>query len=73
MTCFNDFFFLFAEIINLVTNCPIYPNEPFRPAIDESRDSCCDVNDLMMKCWSEDPIDRPDFSQIKSMIRKINK
>ncbi|CAG9806122.1 unnamed protein product [Chironomus riparius] len=61
------------EITQLVSSCPIYPNEPFRPNIDNGKDSCCDVNNLMMKCWSEDPIDRPDFSAIKSMVRKINK
>lgn len=69
----SEIFFIFTEIIQLVTNCPIYPNEPFRPIIDEGRDSCCDVNSLMVKCWAEDPNDRPDFNQIKSMIRKINK
>ena len=68
-----QFFSKFTEIIQLITGCPIYPNEPFRPAIDDSKDSCCDVNNLMMKCWAEDPMDRPDFYQIKSMIRKINK
>ena len=75
---FNDILIGFdvsfiIEIIQLVSNVPIYPNDPFRPVIDDGKESCCDVNNLMIKGWSEDPLDRPDFSTIKSMIRKINK
>ena len=28
---------------------------------------------MMTKCWSEDPLDRPDFSALKVAIRKLNK
>lgn len=27
----------------------------------------------MVKCWAEDPYERPDFNMLKSTIRKINK
>lgn len=43
----------------------------FRPKIDET--AFDDVNSIMVKCWSEDPGDRPDFAILKSTIRKINK
>lgn len=43
----------------------------FRPKIDET--AFDDVNSIMVKCWSEDPCDRPDFTILKSTIRKINK
>merc|ERR550539_615460 len=28
---------------------------------------------MMTRCWSEDPLDRPDFSALKVAIRKLNK
>ena len=63
----------FTEIIQFVSNGAIYPSPPFRPAVEDNKDTCCDINNLMVKCWAEDPNDRPDFSAIKSIIRKINK
>ncbi|GAB6027958.1 hypothetical protein CHUAL_002186 [Chamberlinius hualienensis] len=44
----------------------------FRPSIDHD---CCDedVIQLMKKCWSEDPLERPDFHALKSIIRRINR
>ncbi|XP_058821836.1 atrial natriuretic peptide receptor 1 isoform X2 [Topomyia yanbarensis] len=59
------------EIIKLVKNGPEAYNAPFRPKVDET--SYEDVNNLMVKCWAEDPADRPDFSCLKTSIRKINK
>lgn len=65
-------FFLFSEIIQLVKGYPKDISAPFRPYIDE-HDGYLDINNLMIKCWAEDPIDRPDFNALKSIIRRINK
>ncbi|XP_049280023.1 atrial natriuretic peptide receptor 1 isoform X2 [Anopheles funestus] len=59
------------EIIKLVRDGPGLMDVPFRPKVDES--SYEDVNNIMVKCWAEEPADRPDFSGLKTIIRKINK
>ncbi|XP_035891250.1 atrial natriuretic peptide receptor 1 isoform X2 [Anopheles stephensi] len=59
------------EIIKLVRDGPGMMDHPFRPKVDES--SYEDVNNIMIKCWAEEPADRPDFSGLKTIIRKINK
>ncbi|XP_054081136.1 atrial natriuretic peptide receptor 1 isoform X1 [Zeugodacus cucurbitae] len=60
------------EIIELVKSYPTQISTPFRPYIDD-HDGYLDINNLMIKCWAEDPIDRPDFNALKSIIRRINK
>ena len=62
---------LFSDIIEIVKNGPKLLLGPFRPKIDDTAYE--EVTNIMTKCWSEDPSDRPDFSYIKSTIRKINK
>lgn len=32
-----------------------------------------ELGQLMQRCWAEEPSDRPDFSQIKVMLRKHNR
>ncbi|GAB6027782.1 hypothetical protein CHUAL_002017 [Chamberlinius hualienensis] len=57
------------EIVENVRNsCQPY----FRPSIDHSY---CDseVVQLMKKCWSEDPMERPDFQALKGIVRRLNK
>lgn len=44
---------------------------PFRPKIDETAFE--DINNIMVKCWQEDPFDRPVFTALKLQIRKINR
>ncbi|XP_069482876.1 atrial natriuretic peptide receptor 2 [Ambystoma mexicanum] len=44
----------------------------FRPSIDTGLHSE-ELAILMDRCWAEDPLDRPEFSQIKMYIRKFNK
>ncbi|XP_055387784.1 atrial natriuretic peptide receptor 1 [Condylostylus longicornis] len=64
------------EIIELVTLGPSsakQPSQPFRPYIDESENTYDDIDQIMVKCWAEDPFDRPDFGSLKSTIRRINK
>ncbi|XP_050420334.1 atrial natriuretic peptide receptor 1 isoform X4 [Adelges cooleyi] len=43
-----------------------------RPSV---ADLSCDeeVGVLMKRCWTEDPADRPDFTTLKAVIRKLNK
>ncbi|XP_076309268.1 atrial natriuretic peptide receptor 1-like [Tachypleus tridentatus] len=44
----------------------------FRPLLEED---LCDKELVQMirRCWEEDPADRPDFQNLKSIIRKLNK
>ncbi|XP_071825749.1 atrial natriuretic peptide receptor 1-like isoform X7 [Apostichopus japonicus] len=45
---------------------------PFRPVV--TRDQMPEeVMDMMNKCWAEDPPMRPDFSHIRTSVRKLNK
>ncbi|XP_052786458.1 atrial natriuretic peptide receptor 1-like isoform X3 [Mya arenaria] len=46
---------------------------PFRPTLEEFDCPCDELADVIRRCWSEDPVDRPDFSALKSIIRKLNK
>ncbi|XP_077987401.1 atrial natriuretic peptide receptor 1-like [Glandiceps talaboti] len=46
-------------------------NVPFRPQVSSS-EAPDDVIQLMEHCWSEDPLDRPDFSKLKNHVRKMN-
>ncbi|XP_074661702.1 atrial natriuretic peptide receptor 1-like isoform X2 [Tubulanus polymorphus] len=44
----------------------------FRPSLEE--DECSEeVLGMIKRCWAEDPNERPDFHQLRSMIRKFNK
>ena len=49
----------------------------FRPLLldpVDDDDACSeDVANMIKKCWSEDPTDRPDFHALKGIIRKFNK
>ncbi|XP_014662991.1 PREDICTED: atrial natriuretic peptide receptor 1-like [Priapulus caudatus] len=45
---------------------------PFRPYIDDNEVDD-DVHRLSMRCWAEDPAERPDFGAIKQIMRKLNK
>ncbi|XP_043190576.1 atrial natriuretic peptide receptor 2-like isoform X2 [Amphibalanus amphitrite] len=45
---------------------------PFRPAIDDDM-ADEEVLQMMRRCWSEDPVDRPDFHALKGIIRRLNK
>ena len=67
-----SFFPLFAEIYRKVKN----GQRPyFRPTLDHLDDDDCseELANMIKKCWSEDPMERPDFHSLKTIIRKINK
>ena len=47
----------------------------FRPTLDHLDDDECseELANMIKKCWSEDPMERPDFHSLKTIIRKINR
>ncbi|XP_059816635.1 atrial natriuretic peptide receptor 2-like, partial [Hypanus sabinus] len=54
------------EIIEKVKG---HKRPPFRPSTDTSLE---EISLLMQRCWSEDVLERPDFNQIKVLLRKLN-
>ncbi|RWS26290.1 atrial natriuretic peptide receptor 1-like protein, partial [Leptotrombidium deliense] len=60
---------IFVEIVENVRNGQ---KPPFRPCL-QGEDCDEEVIQLMQRCWSEDPLDRPDFQALKPIIRKLNK
>lgn len=57
----------FTEIVTQLQNLQV-----IRPYLEI--DECDDeLIDLMKKCWTDDPLERPDFGQIKQTIRRLNK
>ncbi|ESO90424.1 hypothetical protein LOTGIDRAFT_191857, partial [Lottia gigantea] len=45
----------------------------FRPTLEEFDCPCDELAGVIRKCWAEDPLERPDFPALKSIIRKLNK
>ena len=43
----------------------------FRPTLLETDDE--DLMNMIRRCWAEEPGERPEFSAIKGMIKRINK
>lgn len=66
---------LVAEIIELVKNNPSKGREPFRPDLEllkDSEDGCPDyVIGCIEDCWSELPELRPDFTTIRTRLKKM--
>lgn len=72
-----------CELISLSLSLLISPSEivervkdgrwpylrPLLCAQSHSEELC----QLMQRCWAEEPNDRPDFNQIKVMLRKHNR
>ena len=70
--CTQGILLIFAEIYRKVKN----GQRPyFRPTLDHLDDDECseELANMIKKCWSEDPMERPDFHSLKTIIRKINK
>lgn len=50
------------------------PNGLFRPLLDSGDFSCeQEVLNMIRRCWSEDPVERPDFHNLKVIVRRLNK
>ncbi|KAK3096096.1 hypothetical protein FSP39_023182 [Pinctada imbricata] len=45
----------------------------FRPSMEECDCPCDELAEVVRRCWAEDPMERPDFQALKSIIRKLNK
>jgi len=51
----------------------------FRPTLSMDRktgegvEENVELNLMIKRCWAEDPIERPDFHQLKSIVKRINK
>ncbi|XP_064112052.1 atrial natriuretic peptide receptor 1-like [Macrobrachium nipponense] len=46
--------------------------QPFRPSTeDEVAEE--EVMQMMRRCWAEEPMERPDFHQLKTIIRRLNR
>ena len=45
----------------------------FRPTLEEYDCPCDELAHVIRRCWAEDPSDRPDFTQLKTIIRKLNR
>jgi atrial natriuretic peptide receptor B len=43
-----------------------------RPTI-EAGECNIEIGQLMKRCWHEDPTERPDFTDIRQVMRRINK
>ncbi|XP_071539288.1 atrial natriuretic peptide receptor 1 [Panulirus ornatus] len=56
----------------IVENVKNGGHPPFRPSTeDEVAEE--EVMHMMKKCWAEDYMERPDFHQLKTIIRRLNK
>uniref|UniRef100_A0A8C5QGW0 Guanylate cyclase n=1 Tax=Leptobrachium leishanense TaxID=445787 RepID=A0A8C5QGW0_9ANUR len=47
-----------------------------KPSFRPSTNLYCHIQELgllLQRCWAEDPLDRPDFHQIKVLLRKYNR
>ncbi|XP_022087156.1 atrial natriuretic peptide receptor 1-like isoform X5 [Acanthaster planci] len=74
---------IYRESVFYVANVDLSPKEiihkvkqgnkpTFRPTLDRS--TCPDeICSLCNRCWAEEPTDRPDFSQLRIIMRKLNK
>ncbi|KAK7089897.1 hypothetical protein V1264_024469, partial [Littorina saxatilis] len=58
------------EIYNKVSN-GLKPF--FRPTLEEYDCPSDELAHVIRRCWAEDPSDRPDFTQLKTIIRKLNR
>ncbi|BFZ14046.1 hypothetical protein BsWGS_17085 [Bradybaena similaris] len=45
----------------------------FRPTLEEFDCPNDELAGVIRRCWTEDPAERPDFQQLRTMIKKLNK
>ncbi|KAG5874578.1 hypothetical protein JTB14_008433 [Gonioctena quinquepunctata] len=60
------------EILDKVKEGPgADDGQPLRPYVGDN--TIYEVEQLMIRCWAEDSVDRPDFSTIKNKLHQFNK
>ncbi|XP_030370982.1 receptor-type guanylate cyclase Gyc76C-like isoform X2 [Scaptodrosophila lebanonensis] len=62
------------QIVDLVKKLPLKGQEPFRPEVESiiEAESCPDyVLACIKDCWAEEPEERPDFSTIRTRLKKM--
>jgi atrial natriuretic peptide receptor A len=57
----------YANVQQILDRVAAHEYPPFRPFVGE-RDCPPDLMDLMEKCWSDNPDERPTFANIRSTI-----
>lgn len=64
--------YLFLDIIPRIAKCQ---SPPFRPSVGNNSDADVEpaMIQLMNDCWKEDPELRPDFKQIKSIVKQMTR
>ncbi|XP_055592109.1 atrial natriuretic peptide receptor 1 isoform X2 [Uranotaenia lowii] len=62
----------FMDPQQIVERVAAHESPPFRPFVGQ-RECPPDLLDLMEKCWSDSPDDRPNFVQIRSSVKFIMK
>ncbi|XP_070572314.1 atrial natriuretic peptide receptor 1-like [Ptychodera flava] len=58
------------DIVEHVKECE---DPPYRPYMPIDSDIKVEIQLLMLKCWAEDPMERPDFGEIRKTVQAINK
>jgi atrial natriuretic peptide receptor A len=58
--------------VEIIARVAARENPPFRPVVG-TRDCPEELTELLERCWSDNPEDRPTFEMIRSTIRNIRK
>ncbi|XP_071098893.1 atrial natriuretic peptide receptor 1-like [Haliotis cracherodii] len=61
------------EVYQLVKDVKDGRRQVFRPSLEHADCPCDELADVIKRCWSEDPAERPDFQSLKTIIRKLNR
>ncbi|XP_052264971.1 atrial natriuretic peptide receptor 1-like isoform X4 [Dreissena polymorpha] len=61
------------ELQEIIDRVKAWSKPPFRPTLEEFDCPCDELAHVIRRCWSEDPMERPDFAILKSIVRKLNK
>lgn len=62
----------YMDVCLVLNRVGAHETPPFRPFVAQ-QECPPDVLDLMEKCWTDNPDDRPNFSSIRTIVRFIMK
>ena len=74
--CFNSLlilFCLFSICSAVIQKVKARSVPPFRPVVQDLLDGAEGLRDVMKKCWSENPEERPHFSELKKDVEVMMK